>query len=376
MSGTSVDGIDAAVIDIEGCGPETKVKLRRFETFPYPADLPEQVIRISQTGSVEEVCRMNFLFAELFADAALNVIAAAGYTADDVDFIGSHGQTVHHLPEPIEFFGHKVAATLQLGDPSVIAKRTGIITVGDFRPADIAVGGQGAPLVPFFDYVFFSSNETSRVLINIGGISNMTVLPLHARVQEIRAFDCGPGNMVIDYVVQALTGDKFDRDGRLADAGRINETLLAFALSFPFLEQSPPKTTGREAFGKVFSDSLLVKATELKCDTPDVICTTSELTVRCIVDSYEKFVASGTTASEFIVSGGGARNDYLMRRLRELLAPASVATSDKYGIAGDAKEAICFAVLANETLFGNPSNVPSATGATKPTVLGKICLPF
>lgn len=374
ISGTSVDGIDTALVEVAGYGINARLELRRFEVFPYPAGLPAEIIRISHSGSVEEICRINFFLGELFAEAALNLIESAGLQPGDIDVIGSHGQTVQHLAEPIEYFGRPISATLQLGDPSVIAQKTSIVTVGDFRPADMAVGGQGAPLVPFFDYVFFGSKDTSRALINIGGISNITVLPAAAKVEDILAFDCGPGNMVIDYVVQALTDERFDRNGEFAQSGRIQDDLLHFALSHPFFEKQPPKSTGREAFGKVFSDALLTRASDLKCDLTDIICTVSELTVRTITDSHSRFIAPVTDVREFIVSGGGASNSYLMRRLGELLAPAQVATTDEYGLSIDAKEAVCFALLANETLGGNPSNVPGATGASKPAILGKICL--
>lgn len=375
MSGTSADGVDAALVRLRGHGEQTEVELADYLAYPYPDGLRAQILQCSRAGggSVDEICRLNVLLGEIFSEAALALLRQALVAPEAVDFIGSHGQTVHHLPEPEAMFGHEVRATLQIAEPAVIAKRTGILTIADFRPADLAVGGQGAPLVPIFDFIRFRSEEKSRALVNIGGIANFTILPRGCTVAQVRAYDTGPGNMVIDYLSQKLFNRPFDRDGEIASRGICSAPLLAKLLAHPYFELAPPKSTGREMFGAEFAEQALQEAQSLGLAPDHVITTTTELTARTIWQSYQKDIAPETAVDQFIISGGGARNGFLMQRLRALAGTISVKPMDDYGIPADAKEAVCFAVLANETLHGAPANVPGATGAREATILGKIC---
>ncbi len=376
MSGTSLDGIDAALVKISNNGIDTKVESVHFISCPYPEGLKKRVLECSVPGggSVDEVCRLNFLLGEIFADAALELIKAAKVDSTQVDFIGSHGQTIHHLPESENLFGHEVISTLQIGEPAVIARRTGIMTVADFRTADMAAGGQGAPLVPYFDFLVFRSAEKGRVLLNIGGISNFTLLPASCGIADIIAFDTGPGNMIIDALMKTLYGCDFDKGGAVAISGQPSEALLADMLGHPFFKLAPPKSTGREMFGKAFTAEFLEKARKARLSNQDIIATVSEFTVRTIWESLEKSGSQNIKWDEIIVSGGGAKNKYLMSRLREVSGEAEVKASDDLGISYDAKEAMCFAVLANETIHDNPGNVPAATGASSSIILGKISL--
>lgn len=375
MSGTSVDGIDAALVKIKNHGLQTELELVHFLTHPYPKGLKELILDNSTPGkgSVEEICFLNALLGEIFADAVHALLKEAKIKASRVDFIGSHGQTVHHLPEAQKRFGHSIKATLQLGEPAVIAKRTGILTVADFRPADMALGGQGAPLVPYFDFIMFRSTTHNRVLLNIGGIANFTTLKKRAKLQDVVAFDTGPGNMVVDYLAQELFFQPYDKDGQIASSGEISEKLLKFLLGHAYFKSRPPKSTGREKFGAEFCHRLLAEAKKLNLNPRDIVATASELTIRTIWDNYNKYVTPQLRVDEFIVSGGGANNPYFMQSLQQKTQHISVRRIDEYGIPSDAKEAICFAVLANETIAGSPNNVPSATGAQKATVLGKVC---
>ena len=376
MSGTSADGIDAALVRITGSGLETKLEPMIHRSYPYPPGLRRAILEASlpPAGTVDTICRLNFLLGELFARAALDLAGEAGIAMTEVDLIGSHGQTVHHLPRPEDFFGYPVRATLQIAEPAVIAKRTGVVTVADFRPADIAVGGSGAPLIPYFDYLIFHSEEKSRVVLNLGGIANLTVLKKAGRLEEVIAFDTGPGNMIIDGVADRLFGHSYDRDGSIASQGKISRPLLEKVLSHPYFAMGPPKSTGREEFGGVFLQNFVEQSRKLGLDNEDVVATATAIVAETVWGSCQKFVVPTCPLEEVIVSGGGANNTALMKFLNERFNEIPVTTSSEYGIPADAKEAICFAVLANETISGNPSNCPGATGAEKPTILGKICL--
>ncbi len=375
MSGTSVDGIDAALVKIQGCGLQTQVELLHFINHAYPAGLREQLLEISKPGggNVETICRMNVLVGELFAQASLALLEAAEVDPEKVDFIGSHGQTIHHLPESEKMFGIDIRATLQIGEASVICKRTGILTVADFRPADLALQGQGAPLVPYFDFLIFRSEEKNRALVNVGGISNFTLLKAAGSIDDVHAYDTGPGNMLIDWLMQMLFAIPYDFGGEIALQGNVSPELLDFAMKHPYLEILPPKSTGREAFGSEFAQSFLQEAKRLNMQKNDIIASASEFTVRSLAEAYRRDVAPDLLVDEFIISGGGTHNRYLMNRFEAELAPAVTKTTDVFGLSSDAKEAICFAVLANETLSGNSGNVPSATGASGATILGKLC---
>ena len=374
MSGTSVDGIDAVLLRVKGSGLHTVYKQLAFITHPYPQGVRELILRNStvESSSVDEIARLNFLLGELFADAAAHVAQSAGSRISNIDLIGSHGQTIHHLPHTWKFAGKKIRATLQIGDPSVIAKRTGVPTVGDFRVGDVALGGQGAPLVPYLDFLLFRSTVMSRGLLNIGGIANITVLPRNCSLDDIRAFDTGPGNMVVDALVKRFYHKPFDENGKLSMRGRVSESILHKLANHPFLRMRPPKSTGREEFGENFIAKMLVLGSSLP--KQDLLATAAEFTPYCVYENYRRFIKRNTRLDELIVSGGGAHNRAILVGLQKYFRPIPVRRIEDYGISSDAKEAVCFALLANETISGNPTNVPSVTGAKQRTLLGKICL--
>ena len=374
MSGTSLDGVDAALVRLRGHGTATRVELVAFATFPYPPAVRRLVARVSDagTGTVDLVCRANVLLGELFAEAAVGVAGRAGVPMRRVALIGSHGQTIHHLPAPARLAGRRVAATLQVGEPSIIAERTGVTTVADFRPRDMACGGQGAPLVPYVDYLLLRHRTRGRVALNIGGIANATWLPPRCRPDQVVAFDTGPGNMVLDALARHASGGRrrCDRDGAMAARGTVCEPLLRHLLRHPFFRKAPPKSTGREAFGEAFVGALLERAGDLS--VPDLLATATELTVRSIAGALDRFIRPLGVIAEVIASGGGCHNATLMARLAAALRPTPVRPSDAFGLPADAKEAMAFAVLAHETLAGRPGNLPSATGARRAAILGKI----
>lgn len=374
MSGTSADGIDAVLLRVNGSGTRTSFKQLAFISSPYPHDVREMIIRNStpNSSSVEEISHLNILLGEFFADAAARVAERAGYRLSDIDLMGSHGQTIHHLPNPWRFAGKRIRATLQIGDPAVIAKRTGVITVGDFRVGDIALSGQGAPLVPYVDYLLFRSRIRSRGLLNIGGIANITILPKNCRRDDIQAFDTGPGNMVIDALTRRFYQQPYDKNGEFAIRGRVLRPFLLRLGEHPFVRRKPPKSTGREEFGERFVSRVLRQGASLT--KWDLLATVTEFTAYSVYENYKRFVEKETGLDELVVSGGGAHNRAIIAGLRRYFTPIQVRTIEDYGISSDSKEAICFALLANETIAGNPGNVPGVTGASKPTILGKICL--
>jgi|ERR1051326_2893625 anhydro-N-acetylmuramic acid kinase len=355
ISGTSVDGIDVAVAQVSR-PVSADLKVIAFKSIPYPPEVRAAILAISNAPThTAEIARMNFLIGELFARA----VHACGVPLETIDLIGSHGQTIFHEGDPVDLFGHKIASTMQIGEPAIIAERTGIPVVADFRPSDIAAGGKGAPLVPYVDYLLFHSETTGRVALNIGGIANISVIPASAPAEQVIAFDTGPGNMIID----GLTGS-YDRDGAMARRGTVDKTLLDRLLADPYYRKAPPKSAGREQYGKELLGSLP------KLPLEDLVATATELTVQTIaqaINAYERI-------DEVIVSGGGAHNIYMMERLAAALH-AQLKTSNDFGVDIDAKEAIAFAILAHETWSRRPSNLPSATGARHAAILGKICYP-
>ncbi len=375
MSGTSADGIDAALVRIRGNGLDTEMDLLAFATYPYPALLHEKILAASRpgAGSVDEICRLNAAVGECFAQAALQIIAAANLHAGQVDLIGSHGQTIHHLPNAGAIAGVPTRGTLQIGEPGLIAKRTGIATVADFRPADMALGGQGAPLVPLLDYLWFRSAQKTRGVLNLGGIANLTVLKKGASRDEIIAYDTGPANMVIDALAQKLYRRDYDEEGRIAAAGKISPELLRRLLAHPYFARAFPKSTGREEFGEAFAAELLAQALGLSAE--DTMATATALTAESIWQEAQRLQTGCGMLDELIASGGGARNRTLMNFLRQKFSATKILTTDEFGLPGDAKEAMLMALLANETISGNAGNVPAVTGASAATVLGKICLP-
>lgn len=374
MSGTSVDGIDAALVRITGSGTGTRLKLIAFETYPFPKGFRELVLKNSLpgAGSVDLLTRLNILYAHLYADAVKRIARKASVSLNGIDLIGSHGQTVHHLPVPEKMFGHTIRATLQIGDPSTIAKLTGIPTVGDFRTADMAVGGQGAPLVPYFDFLMFRSKTKNRLLLNLGGIANFTVLPHNCTVNDVLAFDTGPANMVIDALMMKYYGKSYDKEGEVASRGRVLQGLMTWMMSHPYFDQHPPKSTGREIFGRAFAREIVRRTRGVR--KHNIIATVTEFTALTVFDQYNRFVGRKMVPDEILVSGGGSHNRAIMEGLQHYFDRAKVKKIEEIGFSSDAKEAICFAVLANETVMENPANVPNVTGAKKPVILGKICL--
>lgn len=372
MSGTSADGIDAVVTEISA-GSRLRVSLIAHVHKNFPSALRQRILTACLHGTVAEICELNFLLGEHFARAALAAIERAGLKPAQITAIGSHGQTVHHLPNA------KTPSTLQIGEPSVIAERTGITTVADFRVRDMAAGGQGAPLVPFADWVLFTDEVRPRIIQNIGGIGNLTFLPPRAKLSDVIAFDTGPGNMIIDATVAALSRGKltYDRDGRWAARGKSSEKLLAYCMAHPFLQKRPPKTTGREEFGEMFLKRMLTKARQLRLADADIVATATEFTAASIADAYRRFILPKLKATQLegmhiVLGGGGVRNATLVRMLQDRAGFGTVCGHEDFGIDSSAKEPLAFALLAHETLNGRPSNVPSATGAQRAVVLGKV----
>ncbi len=377
MSGTSLDGVDAVLCEISGSGTSTKINQKNFITFPFPEGMKKIALENSSPGkgNVTDICKLNFLVPLVYVDAIKKLCKKTKVKLKDVDLIGSHGQTIHHLPNIENYFGYEFGSTLQIADPSVIAKLTGILTVGDFRTGDVALGGQGAPLVPYFDYILFHSKKRNRALLNIGGISNFTILNKNRKAKDVIAFDTGPGNMMIDILTKKFSNQDFDKDGKIASSGKVNEKLFNSLIEKDnYIDKQPPKSTGREYYGEEFLSSLQNKFKNISHH--DWIATITRFTAYAVYRNYELFVKNETEIDELFVSGGGARNKFLIRRLKEYFGKnVLIKNVENLGISSDAKEAICFAVLANETVSGNPSNIPRVTGASRETILGKICLP-
>ncbi len=362
LSGTSADGTDAALCEIAGAGEATRLTVRAFVTIPFSRALRERIFRVAQADT-SELCDLDVLLGEAFADAARAVCDAAGVPLEAIDLIGSHGQTAVHHPRS----AGRLGATLQIGEAAVIGERTGRPVLSDFRVRDVAAGGEGAPLVPLVDHLLFRAAGRRRALQNIGGIANVTLVG--ERLGDLIAFDNAPGNMPLDSVARAASGgdEPFDVDGRRAARGQVDEALLAELHGHPYLAQPPPKSTGREVFGKPFVYPLLARFNERK---DDLLATLTRWVAEAIARSYRE--AFPAMPDEVYVSGGGALNLTLMGHLRALLAPIPVDSTAALGIDPEAKEAIAFAVLANETLFGHPGNIPAVTGAAGPRVLGKL----
>jgi anhydro-N-acetylmuramic acid kinase len=371
MSGTSADGVDAALVNLEGSPPALNWKLIQHVHQQYPDELHEEILRCTQedSSSSARLCRLNFILGDVFANAALEMIAASDHSPNEVALIGSHGQTVWHQP-----LGES-ASTLQIGESAVIAERTGITTIHNFRTRDMAAGGQGAPLTGYTDSLLFNHPTHTRACQNIGGIANVTFLPAASLQPHLQpfAFDTGPGNMLMDAAVYKITHGKltYDRDGRLAAPGKVNQPLLASWLqNEPFFHQTPPKTTGREQFGELTMMKLRQQAQEHQLNDSDFMATLNALTAHSIAAAYRDFLP--IFPKEVIISGGGSYNPVLMRSLKTLLSPARVLTSDDLGLPSAAKEAVAFAVLAYETYHNRPGNLPAATGASHAVVLGSI----
>ncbi|WP_321470286.1 anhydro-N-acetylmuramic acid kinase [uncultured Paludibaculum sp.] len=369
MSGTSLDGIDVAVIRRSKAGVETLA----FHSVPYAAEVRAALLGVSNcTTHTRDIARLHFLLGELYAAAFLQTCKKGKIAVEEVEVIGCHGQTIYHEGTPVEFLGKKIASTLQIGDGNVLAARTGRTVVSDFRPADIAAGGQGAPLVPFVDYLLFHDEDLTRVALNIGGIANITWLPAGAPPEKVVAFDTGPGNMVVDQLVAHYSGGSrgFDKDGAMAAEGLVHPEIVAELLTDEYFSRRPPKSAGREQYGAAFVDALIARG----LSPEDTVATATYFTAAAIAEGIAQFAdGEEEPPAEVIVAGGGVHNETLMRFLGAELPESEITRSDAHGVDADAKEAVAFAVLASETLKGQTSNLPSATGAKRAVVLGKVC---
>jgi len=373
MSGTSADGINVALVRFASV---RRFKLLGHGEYTYPKAVRAAVLAAmnASNASVADLSRLNFLLGELYADA---VRKAQKRFRVQANLVACHGQTLYHQGKAQAFLGRRIAATWQTGEAAIIAARLGIPVVSDLRPADIAAGGQGAPLVPFLDFALFRDWRVGRIALNLGGIANLTAIPANARATEVVAFDTGPGNMVIDAVVHELLDQPCDRGGRVAAAGDVNEPVLTKCLANPYFSLRPPKTAGREQFGDKYTHEFLRRCGRLAAE--DVVATATALTARSVTQALRRFVVARKNARfrELIVSGGGTRNATLMAMLRAEVSPLhlSVCTSDDFGLPSPAKEAVAFALLGYQTWHRRPSNVPAATGARRNAVLGKVCYP-
>ncbi|TRZ39456.1 anhydro-N-acetylmuramic acid kinase [Niallia circulans] len=370
MSGTSLDGVDAALVKIAGCGMNTSVELVEFISIPFSQELKKEIhdSLSVETSNSELICSLNFKLGAIFSDAVIAVCEKAGFMLQDLDYIGSHGQTIYHQPNKTKTL---FPSTLQIGEPAVIAYRTKTTVISNFRTMDMAAGGQGAPLVPYTELILYGSSEKARILQNIGGVGNATVLPKNASVKEVQAFDTGPGNMIIDYLCQKFFGVPYDKHGEIAKSGNVNQILLEECMRISFILASPPKTTGRELFGTAFVEKLLLDYPQVSAK--DFIATMTMFTAKSIAENYRKFIFPATNIDEVIVGGGGAFNNHLVHLLQhELIGYSRVIRQEDLGFSSEAKEAIAFAILANETINNLPSNVPKATGANQPVILGNI----
>jgi len=380
MSGTSADGIDAALVKISGAPPKLKINLLNHTHQSFPPQIAKEILHVAEQNPLTpgEFSQLHARLGHIYAAAALAACKKFRVSPQKIDLIGNHGQTIFHQGQPTNFLGKPTSSTLQLGDGSIIANLTGITTVSDFRPADMALGGQGAPLVPFADYALYRHPKLGRISLNIGGIANITVIPANAKPSDVFAFDTGPGNMLIDALVQHFTHgrQRYDKNASLARRGHLNRELLAYLLSDPYLKLKPPKSTGREYFGTTYVQKLMAQARRYNLNPNDLIHTTTVFTAASIAESIHRFVLPGHKIHQLIVSGGGAQNPLLMSQLLALLPKIQVTPSSALNIPTDAKEALAFAILAYETLLHRPSNIPTATGASGPAILGKISYAF
>jgi anhydro-N-acetylmuramic acid kinase len=367
MSGTSLDGIDVAIVDIAG----RRIRPVAFHTAPYPPAVRKAILGVSNcVTTTAEIARLHFLLGQLYARAVLDTCRHHRIAADSIQLAGSHGQTIYHQGDPERFLNGAVAATLQIGDGGVIAELLRVPVVSDFRTRDVAAGGKGAPLVPYLDYLLFRHIRRGRIALNIGGIANITAIPPRARPADVVAFDTGPGNMVMDALTLEFTlgRQRFDRNGLIAAKGKVDRSLLDTILADPYYKGKPPKTAGREQYGTEF----IARLKKRRLLLPDLIATAAVLTAATIAAGIERFVKPRMPVDDLIVSGGGVHNRTLMAYLQAFLPHARIMRTDEFGIDADAKEAIAFAVLAYETYRKRASNLPSATGARHAVILGKM----
>lgn len=379
MSGTSLDAIDVAMVKIVKHGLTATVKLEHFREYPYPPKIRAVVRELfdPKRARIDDICRYDFILGEVFAEAVLSLLRETRIKAESVDLVASAGQTIWHDPElsivnpDVPWIDHPIAtrSTFAIGQSAVIAERTGIITVGDLRVRDVAAGGQGAPLVPYFDWVLLRHKSRGRCIQNIGGIGNVTYIPPKAEWNDVFAFDTGPGNMIIDELAWIATNGKqtYDADGALASAGKVRDELLEYWMADPYFAKSPPKTTGRELFGAQFARRIMAETPGV--DVHDLIATATALTAESIARSYRDFIHTRGPVHEMLLAGGGAKNPTLVKMIQERMPKTAV----KIYRASEAKEAMAMAMIANDAVVGLITNVAGATGG-RPTVLGKICL--
>lgn len=372
-SGTSADAIDSILVKIKGNGKNTIFKIIDYYEKPIPENIRKEIFLNSynKTSSVEKITKLNFLLGAIFSDAVIHLLKRNKLHSSQIDLIGSHGQTIQHLPEKKDYLGYKFKSTLQIGDPSVIANLTGITTVGDFRISDCSADGDGAPLIPYLDYILFTDNNYNRVLLNIGGISNITFLQKNTSKENVIAFDCGPGNMLIDGLTNKLFNKKFDKNGVIASKGKINNKLFEYLKRDNFYRLLPPKSTGREHYGEKFQSKILSKFKNR--NHFDIIRTVTEFTAYAVWFNYKNFILPNSKTDELIVSGGGANNILLMKLLKKYFRGVKAFKMSYKGITQKNKEALLFAILANECISGIPANMKQVTGSTKDVILGKIC---
>lgn len=384
MSGTSVDGIDAAVVKLSPSADRehgVEVELLAFENTPFPIQARSSIFELFDpaNATMDKVGAMNMWLGELYAQATLSVIGKCGLSATQIFAVGSHGQTIYHAPEEKATGGYNLHCTVQIGEGAVIANRTGIPCVSDFRVADMAMGGQGAPLVPFTEYVLFADPDKTLLLQNIGGIGNVTVLPAKASPEQVFAFDTGPGNMIIDGLVSQLYAPlTMDAGGEIAAGGQVIGELLEWMQQDEYYTMPLPKSTGRERFGQQYAAQIIAMMKTNRWKAEDVIATATRLTAWSIVDSYERYIKPQHRAQQLLVGGGGSYNKTLLRDLQQLFAPhqVQVLTQEDIGGNSDAKEAIAFALLAYYTMNRMPNNMPRVTGASGPVIMGKVSFPY
>jgi anhydro-N-acetylmuramic acid kinase len=395
MSGTSADAIDVALARISGAPPRLSAKLLNHTSINFPPQLRKEILRVAeqQPISAGDLSQLNFRLGEVFAEAALTACRRFRIAPKNIALLGSHGQTIFHQGKYVPYLGQLTTSTLQIGEPAIIAARTGISTVADFRPADMAVGGQGAPLVPYADYVLYRHAKLGRVSLNLGGIANITVIPANATPSQVFAFDTGPANMLIDALVAHFTHGRkrFDKNATRAQQGRSIPALLDELMRDPYLKLAPPKSTGREYYGRAYVEKLLRLSRRHKAKPNDLIRAATIFTALSVVDALNRFVFPKAKIHQLIISGGGAKNPLILAQLSAALglspaidvvgarfsasqrsAQIEILPSSSLGVPEDAKESFAFALLAYETFHQRPSNVPSATGASRPAILGKI----
>jgi len=373
MTGTSADAVDTALVRFEGAGPDARPRLIAYRETPLDPALRREVLEIAAAPRIEpeRLMRLDVALGELYAASVLELLAVSAVDPATIAGVGLHGQTIRHVPRAE---GDGQAMSWQLGSAAILAERTGLVVVSDFRSADTAAGGEGAPLVPLVDWWLFRSSEEDRVLLNLGGIANLTWLPRGGALERVLAFDTGPGNAVIDAIAGRMSGGShaYDVDGRLAAGGRANDALLAELMTDEYFTRTPPRSTGRERFGAAYADHVLARARALSLTPADAIATATELTATAVADALERFVTPRGAVGAIYGSGGGMKNPTLVAALERRLAPAPLRALETLGVESDGKEALAFAALAHRTLCGAAGNVPAATGAAHPAVLGRI----